>query len=229
MKLLTKWQVWVTIIIVLTLATVAWFLWVNSQNDTEEIEEPVTPKNPPPPPLDNTPTNPSTAGQAGQQEEKPTNTDLAWINGETIQATHKAYEATGGWGVPYSPNFKFSEFFTRDAQYNRYAPPREYWASVQELMDNLEVLRAYLGNKPINITSSCRCKYHNKDAGGVWNSRHRTCQAADIQVSGVPAYKVQQAIKELKAQGKMTAKGLGLYNTFTHIDLGPDRVFDKRT
>ncbi|WP_448826708.1 D-Ala-D-Ala carboxypeptidase family metallohydrolase [Capnocytophaga bilenii] len=58
--------------------------------------------------------------------------------------------------------------------------------NVKALAQQLEVLRAALGNKPIIITSGYRTPAHNKKVGGADNSQHLTASAADIVVKGVP-------------------------------------------
>jgi uncharacterized protein YcbK (DUF882 family) len=83
-----------------------------------------------------------------------------------------------------------------------------------ELLSVLEDIRGHFG-KPININSSCRCPAHNKAVGGAPNSAHVQGIAADIDVSGVTPYEVQQYALDAY-NGKY---GIGCYNTFTHIDV----------
>jgi len=77
----------------------------------------------------------------------------------------------------------------------------------------LEKLRAKLG-KPIYITSAYRCKVHNRNVGGVSNSRHLVGDAADIVVAGVSPDQVGKAAEELGFDG------IGVYRSqgFTHVD-----------
>ena len=85
-----------------------------------------------------------------------------------------------------------------------------------QLVYTLEVLRRVL-NSPISITSSYRCKDHNKAVGGVTNSQHRLGVAADIQVSGKSPLEVYEAAIKL-------FHGVGLYDTFVHVDLRGSEV-----
>lgn len=83
-----------------------------------------------------------------------------------------------------------------------------------ELLPKLEKLREMYGN-PIKITSGYRCSKHNKEVGGVSNSRHLMGQAVDIPVAGKEARKlVELAI--LLGFG-----GIGIAKTFVHLDVRP--------
>jgi uncharacterized protein YcbK (DUF882 family) len=68
-------------------------------------------------------------------------------------------------------------------------------------------------DRPVRITSGVRCKAHNKAVGGSRHSQHLFGRAADIVVDGVPAEIVQQYADE-----NLGVKGLGSYDSFTHID-----------
>lgn len=56
--------------------------------------------------------------------------------------------------------------------------------NAKELLNGLQVIRDALG-KPIKITSGYRCELLNKLLGGVPNSSHKRCWAADIAVDGM--------------------------------------------
>lgn len=64
--------------------------------------------------------------------------------------------------------------------------PKEYLQNAQELLDTLQIIRDALG-KPIHITSGYRCERLNQLVGGVPNSSHKRCWAADIYVDGMSA------------------------------------------
>ena len=51
--------------------------------------------------------------------------------------------------------------------------------------------------KPGHINSGLRCKTHNQNSGGVWNSLHLTGEACDVWYDGVSA---QAALSFFKAQ-----------------------------
>ena len=73
--------------------------------------------------------------------------------------------------------------------------------------------------KPIIITSGYRCAAHNKEVGGATNSYHTKGQAADIVVYGVSP---QEVAKYAESIG---IKGIGLYDSFVHIDTRTSKSF----
>lgn len=111
-------------------------------------------------------------------------------------------------------NFDTHEFESKDGL----STPKNLMPNIQELADNLQVLRDYLG-LPININSGYRSPSHNRSIGGVKNSQHVQGKASDITVPGKSPKEVHQAIKNLIAEGKMKQGGLGLYSTFVHYDI----------
>ncbi|RLA80927.1 MAG: peptidase M15 [Deltaproteobacteria bacterium] len=54
-----------------------------------------------------------------------------------------------------------------------------------DLIEALELLRKYIGAKPIYITSGYRCPEHNRAIGGAPDSDHLYGYAADIVVEGM--------------------------------------------
>lgn len=80
--------------------------------------------------------------------------------------------------------------------------------------------------KPVRITSGCRCKKHNSKVGGAALSQHvpkgdELCHAADIQVDDVEPRYVYGYLNELFP----SSLGLGIYNTWVHIDDRLDRPY----
>ena len=71
---------------------------------------------------------------------------------------------------------------------------------------------------PVTVNSGYRCVVHNRAVGGSPNSQHLVGNAADFVVRGIPASRVFADLDPAH-QG-----GLGRYNTFTHIDVRPNRV-----
>lgn len=71
------------------------------------------------------------------------------------------------------------------------------------LKDNLNLLGILLQDirdgigKPITISSAVRCPELNKKVGGVPTSRHTQGLAADIQISGMKASDVFNAVRKL--------------------------------
>lgn len=111
-------------------------------------------------------------------------------------------------------NFKLSEFTCKDGT----PVPRQYMMNVQNLANNLQILRDYI-HKPIKINSGYRTKLHNDSVGGSKKSQHLLAKAADIVISGMTPRELKDIIEQLISQGKMKQGGIGLYNTFVHYDI----------
>lgn len=90
---------------------------------------------------------------------------------------------------------------------------------------NLELVAVIQGvrdtfKKPVIINSGLRCADHNKRVGGAPKSQHLLGTAADIRVQGVDPAEVYRYLS-----AKYPKKfGVGSYNTFTHIDVRPNRA-----
>lgn len=80
----------------------------------------------------------------------------------------------------------------------------------------LEPLRAAIG-KPIRITSGLRVPVLNTIIGGVSNSDHCQGRAADIQVEGVSAKSVCEAIKSLDLPYRQVIHEFGAW---CHVSIG---------
>ena len=112
-------------------------------------------------------------------------------------------------------HFSQSEFDSHDGV----KVPDEFKGNVQIVMNNLEVLRAYLNNKPINVNSGYRSPQHNAAVGGVMDSQHVYGKASDIHSDYYTPAEIKQAIENLISQGKMMEGGIGLYKSFVHYDI----------
>ncbi|MFK7798137.1 MAG: peptidoglycan-binding protein [Aureispira sp.] len=116
---------------------------------------------------------------------------------------------------PSSSNFKYEEFISpRDPVRE---VPQQYWANLQKLMNNLEIIRSALGTS-MNINSGYRSPDYNAQIGGASASKHMLAQAADISTS-LPPSQVYDTIAQLIQDGKITPGGLGKYKNFTHYDV----------
>ena len=82
-----------------------------------------------------------------------------------------------------------------------------------DLLALMEAVRQEF-DKPVIITSGCRCYQHNKDEEGWPDSKHMEGRAADIVVRGYQPFEVYAYF--LDALG--TGGGLGSYADFTHVD-----------
>ncbi len=100
--------------------------------------------------------------------------------------------------------------------------PDKYRANAIELCRRLEWIRARWG-RPVTILSGYRTPAWNKKVGGAKNSEHLRAAAADIVVAGVEAGEVYDAIHWMIHAGKLADGGLGRYEQWTHVDIGPAR------
>ena len=117
-------------------------------------------------------------------------------------------------GERLSPNFRVEEFACKDGE--------KVVMIDTELVERLQTLRDLLG-KPININSAYRTLAHNKKVGGQELSPHLAGQAADIVCPGYPPSEVA------KAAESVGFRGVGLYDTFVHVDVNPRCArWDKR-
>lgn len=112
-------------------------------------------------------------------------------------------------------HFSQSEFDSKDGV----EVPDEYKGNVQQVMNQLEVLRAELGNKPITVNCGYRSPEHNKAVGGVPNSQHLVGKAADIHSDYYTPAEIKAMIEKLISDGSMTQGGIGLYKNFVHYDI----------
>ena len=120
---------------------------------------------------------------------------------------------------PSSKHFKLKEFACKDGT----PVPEEFYGNVQELMNNLEIIREHFGGLyPIRINSGYRTPEYNKKVGGAAKSQHLTASAADIRMNITPSV-VQDAIEKLQKDEKIKQGGLGRYSVFTHYDIGKYR------
>lgn len=69
------------------------------------------------------------------------------------------------------------------------------------IMKVLEQIRSHFGNKPVIITSGCRCSKHNKEVGGVQGSRHVLGKAVDFYIPGVSVSDLLNYCQWLVSQG----------------------------
>lgn len=113
-------------------------------------------------------------------------------------------------------NFALSEFACHDEKGT--PVPLKYRSNVQQLANNLQVLRDHIG-EPVRIISGYRTAAHNKSVGGARKSQHLTAKAADIAVKSKTPGQLAVIIEHLIKIGKMKQGGLGIYNGFVHYDI----------
>lgn len=81
----------------------------------------------------------------------------------------------------------------------------------EKLVEYLQKIRDHFG-KEIHITSAYRCASYNAKIGGAYGSRHTKGQACDFYIEGVTPLEIAQYAESIGI------KGIGLYDTFVHID-----------
>ena len=117
----------------------------------------------------------------------------------------KAYSLKKDGDKKLSTNFRVREFACNDGTDPIFID--------SDLVAVLQKIRSHFG-KPVTITSAYRTPPHNSREGGTTYSQHLYGKAADIKISGVTPKKVAEYAETLLPEG-----GIGIYNTFTHIDV----------
>jgi len=108
-----------------------------------------------------------------------------------------------------SENFYRHEFACRDADGSPCACGLDTVDA--QLVEILQALRDFF-ERPVRITSACRCLRQNRRVGGASNSQHLYGRAADVVVEGIDPKLVQEWARD------NDVPGIGCYNTFTHLD-----------
>lgn len=121
-------------------------------------------------------------------------------------------------GIKHFDAKEFTSYFhTHRRGVTNSEPPREMWGNILPTLRIVEALRVHFG-RPIVLLSSYRSPAYNRAIGDAApQSMHLQFRALDISVSGISPNVVFDLLKEWRSQGKFKG-GLGLYNTFTHID-----------
>lgn len=124
-------------------------------------------------------------------------------------------------GIPVkvSEHFMSTEFDSKGGY-----PDEEYTLIDLDHVSNLEKLRAKMGTS-CQINSGYRSPTHNKAEGGATLSRHVAGDATDVVFKGKTPEEVAKAAEELGFGG------IGIYDTFTHVDSRPGKKarWDFRT
>lgn len=84
----------------------------------------------------------------------------------------------------------------------------ELIAGLQELRDRAKC--------PLHINSGTRCSKHNKEVGGTSNSQHLFGRAADVWADNLTPQELYKLAENIKV---FRDGGIGLYNTFIHVDV----------
>lgn len=107
-------------------------------------------------------------------------------------------------------------------------PPPELWPNVIPLAKILQKLRDRVG-APIRLTNVYRAPAYNAAIGGAQNSQHMQFKAADITIGRGTPPDWAATLKAMRDAGEFVG-GVGLYNTFVHVDVrGTVADWDDRT
>ena len=113
----------------------------------------------------------------------------------------------------YSPNFSKREMDCKCGC----TTPTVVYHNLAALTLELEKLRAIVGH-PLAVVSGFRCAKHNLAVGGKAQSQHLTGKAADLVCKKATPALVKECATKVPS---FNHGGIGLYPTFTHVDIGP--------
>lgn len=88
-----------------------------------------------------------------------------------------------------------------------------------KFMYALQTLRDLVG-EPIRIVSGYRCRRHNINVGGAEFSYHMKGMAADIVIA---KHSIAEAMVHVLKVDAFCQGGIGQYNSWVHVDIGPKR------
>lgn len=93
-----------------------------------------------------------------------------------------------------------------------------------KLVQTLRQIERRFG-KSVVVTSGYRNKSYNRLVGGARESKHMSCEAADIQVPGVSKWDIAEYVRSLPGRG-----GVGTYchTESVHVDIGSKRDWNWR-
>ena len=96
------------------------------------------------------------------------------------------------------------------------APPVELWVDSIALWEVWEWIRDRCGGRSVGINSCFRDPDYNRAVGGKSHSVHRLMIAGDGVIKGLSPVQVAKAAA---AHPNADRLGIGVYRTFTHVDV----------
>lgn len=123
----------------------------------------------------------------------------------------KSYSIKKSGNQNLSANFMVKEFACKDGS--------DKVLISSELVTLLQQIRNYF-KKPVTLNSAYRNATYNKKIGGASMSQHVKGTAADIVVNGVSPEAVAKYVEYIMP----TKGGIGLYSSFTHVDVRSNRA-----
>lgn len=124
------------------------------------------------------------------------------MHGLTVLVYSKAKDGN----LKLSNNFRVREFACKDGS--------DVVFVSSKLVEVLQAIRDHF-KAPVTINSGYRSVSYNKKIKGAQFSQHQYGTAADIQVEGVEPEEVYAYAEKLMPK----TGGIGLYDTFTHVDV----------
>lgn len=121
-----------------------------------------------------------------------------------------------------TPHFSLAELTVTDTGFDN-TPDAQEVEELTTLAEFLEKIRSRaLDNKPIHVNSAFRSEAVNEAVGGVPDSAHRLCFAADITCDSFGSvYKVAEAISEAQQNVEIAFDQLIYEDTWVHVSRDP--------
>ena len=143
----------------------------------------------------------------------------AYLQPETTMTDYRTFEEYFySLGIAHFTASEFTSYFhVHRRGVTNSEPPREMWGNIVPTIKIVDQLRSRL-KVPIVILSSYRSPAYNRAIGDAApKSLHMQFRALDIAVSGYSPRAVFEILSDWRNNGKFKG-GLGLYNSFVHID-----------
>jgi uncharacterized protein YcbK (DUF882 family) len=107
--------------------------------------------------------------------------------------------------------------------------PEDVLDNIKNLAKELQKIREHIG-KSIRVNSGYRCIEYNRHIGSNDSSQHVKGKASDIAVEGLSPEELLDEVRYLKDCEDLNIKGIGIYNTFLHLDTRKNPAYwDYRT